>query len=188
MPFLSPTACLGYKKNGWAGWQNIEPDYQGTWRKPYQSYTVRCPQKMMKNITAFQPTSSKLQKKKKKRGKKSDDWQLLYSVEGGRIKERKKMRREWERLSERALAVGQITDVCGVHTDFMKLISKQQLEEKARQRHMRTDTEKGMRNEIYVIKEEQSEWLCARVCECVCVCVSMYIFIHSPAPSRPLPL
>lgn len=56
--------------------------------------------------------------------------------------------RERERLSERTLAVGQITDVCGVHTDFMKLISKQQLEEKARRRHMRTAAEKGMKNVI----------------------------------------
>lgn len=47
----------------------------------------------------------------------------MYSAESGRIKvDEERMR---ERLSEREpLAVEQITDVCGVHTDFMKLIIK----------------------------------------------------------------
>lgn len=72
--------------------------------------------------------------------------------------------------------MGQITCVYGVHTDFMKLISKQQLEEKARQTH-EDSFRKGMRMAIYVIEE--------RVC--VYVCVSMYIFIRSLAPARPLP-
>lgn len=45
----------------------------------------------------------------------------------------------------------------------MKLISKQQLEEKARQRHMRTATEKGMRNAISLKEEEPAiNW-------CVCI-------------------
>lgn len=52
------------------------------------------------------------------------------------------------------LAVGQITWVHGVHTDFMKLISKQQLEEKARQRH-EDSCRKGMRNAISVVEEER---------------------------------
>ena len=57
----------------------------------------------------------------------------MYSVEGGRIKDgekthedekRGRKKRMRKRLSKRALAAGQITYVYGVHTDFMKLISK----------------------------------------------------------------
>lgn len=59
----------------------------------------------------------------------------------------------------------------------MKLISKQQLEEKARQRHMRTATEKGMRNAISLKEEEPAiNW-------CVCVCIFSYTALHCPALS-----
>lgn len=131
---MSLIACLRYN-------MGEERTKHWTWLSGHleetKSYTARCPQKMMKNINILSPNL--LQQKK---GIKSKDGQFLYSVEGGRIKDCKKMRREWERLSEWALAVGQITGVCGIHTDFMKLISKQQLEEKARQRHMRTAAER----------------------------------------------
>lgn len=161
--------------------QNIEPDYQDTWRKSHQSYTVRCPQKMMKNITSFHPTCSEFPQKKG--GKKGDDWQFLYSVEGGRIKDCEKMRREWERLSQRA--VGQITDVCGVHTDFMKLISKQQLEEKARQRHTRTAAEREKGNEKCNLRNREGahQQPPVHVCVCVCVlpCIYSYTAQHTPA-------
>lgn len=57
----------------------------------------------------------------------------------------------------------------------MKLISKQQLEEKARQRHMRTVTEKGMRNAISLKEEEPAiNW---------CVCIFSYTALHCPALS-----
>ena len=61
---------------------------------------------------------------KKKKERERDGWRLLYSAESGRIKVDEGWG-EGERLSEREpLAVEQITDVCGVHTDFMKLIIK----------------------------------------------------------------
>lgn len=76
-------------------------------------------------------------KKKEEKRATTDSSCILLRVGG------LKTARRWEqneRESERA--VGQITDVYGVHIDFMKLISKQQLEEKARQRHMRTAAER----------------------------------------------
>lgn len=60
----------------------------------------------------------------------------------------------------------------------MKLISKQQLEEKARQRHMRTATEKGMRNAISLKEEEPAiNW---------CVCVYFHILLCTVLPSPSL--
>lgn len=90
-----------------------------------------------------------------------------------------KTARSWEgslRDSERGLAVGQITCVSGVHTDFMKLISKQQLEEKARQRHTRTAAEKGIRNAIFTEKKEEP----------ASACVSIYMLAQSSDTSPPL--
>lgn len=132
----------------------------------------------MENTRSFHPTCFMLLKKKgREEIKKSDNWQPLYCVDGGRIKDWENSRRweETERPSEWGLAAGQISCVCGVHTDFMKLISKQQLEEKARQRHMRTATEKGMRNAISLKEEEPAiNW---------CVCIFSYTALHCPALS-----
>lgn len=151
--------------------QNTEPDYQDTWRKPYQSYTVRCPQKMMKNITSFHPTCSKLWKKKR-----SDDKKFLYSVEGGRIKDwegRQKMRREWERLSERAPCSG---------ADYWRLWCSHRFHEanikataggKGQAETHEDSRRKGMRNAIYVIEEEH-------VCVCVFPCIYSYTAQHPP--------
>lgn len=92
---ISLTACL-VVKIWWAEDKNTEPDYQDTWRKPYQGYTVRSPQKkMMKNITSSHPTSYKKNKKKNK------DWRFLYSVEGGRIKDCVKTQEDEKRGSKR---------------------------------------------------------------------------------------
>lgn len=132
----------------------------------------------MENTRSFHPTCFMLLKKREKRNKRA-------TTDGGRIKDCEKTRedekRETERPSEWGLAAGQISCVCGVHTDFMKLISKQQLEEKARQRHMRTATEKGMRNAISLKEEEPAiNW-------CVCVCFHVYFHIQLctvlPSPS-----
>lgn len=77
-------------QNGWAEDKNIEPGYQDTWRKPYQSYTARCPQKMMKNITSFHPKCSELEERKKKKERRLTVLVFCWGVGG------LKSARRWE--------------------------------------------------------------------------------------------
>lgn len=131
----------------------------------------------MENTRAFHPTCFMLLKKRERRNKRAttDSPCIVLTVGGLKtVRKLEKMRRDWATIWMRPCS-GQISCVCGVHTDFMKLISKQQLEEKARQRHMRTATEKGMRNATSLKEEEPAiNW---------CVCMFSYTALHCPALS-----
>lgn len=166
--------------------KNIELDYRDTWRETLSKLRSQVSaRKMMKNISAFSPKLLRVIKKNKKTGSwgrekrraAADDSCILLRVGG-----LKSTRREWERLSEREpLAVEQITDVCGVHTDFMKLIIKAAAGGKGRGAETHEDRRGGKKKggewemKIYVREEERAD-RSARVH--VRMCVSMYIFMQ----------
>lgn len=173
--------------------KNIELDYRDTWRETLSKLRSQVSaRKMMKNISAFSPKLLRVIKKNKKTGSwgrekrraTADDSCILLRVGG-----LKSTRREWERLSEREpLAVEQITDVCGVHTDFMKLIIKAAAGGKGRGAETHEDRRGGKKKGGGMRNENLRKGGGARrpLCTCARTHVRFHVYIHATAQRLPL--